>query len=913
MLIDKIEIERIKQANPLLGYLQAMGFKLKRKGKQYFIHCPFHSDTNESFAVDPYKQLWNCFSCNEGGDIYKLVMKLENVDFRQAHLLLGGELSDHSSNTNEESSQDNIIINTQVNQPETQINEINEINEIAQIKALASYSNYYHQILVHTPKAIDYLQSRGINLLAIKTFKIGYVDGSIVDKLSSSDKEALTQLGLFTSTGKEFWQGYIIFPLIDGQTNQVVSIYGRSTESNQHLYLKGKRRGIVNPIGAKNTTDLIIVESVIDALALWSLGLTNVTGIYGTQGLIDELIDHLKECRVKELILMLDNDSPGRNATTKIAKRLQSSGFQVRSVTLPTKDPSDFVVNGGTLEQLQQLIYSNKQVQIPINKATQSITQPTIEATKEEQLNSLQLKKNNDDSTLIFTKADREYRVKGLSIAEMSRLKVNIRLQVKDSYHIDTLDLFSAKARERFAQSAEKRHCAKANIIESELSDLIDLLDAIRLQMRKGESSTKQPTPMSIEERTKALEYLSSPNLIEKIVEDASKQGLISERANILTAYLSAISRKLAKPLSILVVARSGAGKSSLQESICAFVPPEDVIWVTRLTGQALFYKDPNSLKGKVLAIAEEEGAAQAIYSLRTLASDQRLSIAVTQTNPQTGELHTKHYDIHGPVSIITTTTSPEAFDEETRSRFVLLTMNESTEQTQAILVRQRQRRTLEGVLADAQSEQLRQLHHNIQRLIRPLKVVNPYVEQLSYPAEHLIARREQGKYLTLIDSIALLHQYQREVKEAYSGAIQVDYVEVHPSDIALANELAQSVLWRSFDEMAPPARGCLEAIKELYQKRANEMATELENVALSRREIRQAIGWTDWQVRVYCQKLVDLEYLYLINNGNGRATLYKLVEPVEAALPNFKGLTEVKQLDQRYLHRATKTARFSS
>jgi DNA primase len=73
---------------------------------------------------------------------------------------------------------------------------------------------------------------------------------------------------------------------------------------------------------------------------------------------------------------------------------------------------------------------------------------------------------------------------------------------------------------------------------------------------------------------------------------------------------------------------------------------------VTRLTGQALFYKDPDSLKGKVLAIAEEEGAAQAVYSLRTLASDQWLSIAATRTDPPTGKLHTEHYEIHGPPSV---------------------------------------------------------------------------------------------------------------------------------------------------------------------------------------------------------------------------------------------------------------------
>jgi hypothetical protein len=111
---------------------------------------------------------------------------------------------------------------------------------------------------------------------------------------------------------------------------------------------------------------------------------------------------------------------------------------------------------------------------------------------------------------------------------------------------------------------------------------------------------------------------------------------------------------------------------------------------LTRLTGQSLFYKDHDSLKQKLLSIAEEEGAQAAVYSLRTLASDQHLSIAATRTDPNTGKLHTEHYEVHGPVSIIITTTSPEAFDEETRSRFVPLTLDESEAQTAAILERQR-------------------------------------------------------------------------------------------------------------------------------------------------------------------------------------------------------------------------------
>jgi hypothetical protein len=136
-----------------------------------------------------------------------------------------------------------------------------------------------------------------------------------------------------------------------------------------------------------------------------------------------------------------------------------------------------------------------------------------------------------------------------------------------------------------------------------------------------------------------------------------------------------------------------------------------------------LFYKDPYSLQRKVLLIAEDEGAAQAVYSLRTLASDQRLSIAATRTDPQSGKLHTEHYEVYGPVVIVLTTTSPEAFDEETRSRFVQLRMDESAAQTKAILERQRRSFTLEGVLEQATAEAVQRLHHNAQRLLRPLAI----------------------------------------------------------------------------------------------------------------------------------------------------------------------------------------------
>jgi hypothetical protein len=530
----------------------------------------------------------------------------------------------------------------------------------------------------------------------------------------------------------------------------------------------------------------------------------------------------------------------------------------------------------------------------------------------------MQLKTSNDGS-MLFAGDGREYRVRGLSPVGLERLRVNVRLSVTEQstngneqaamtrFHLDTIDLYQARARSLFAQSAAKLCGVSEQQVSADLLRMIEQLEAARLAMRKkGDEQNQHEAPMTPAERDVALHFLKDPKLTERIVEDFRKCGLVGERATVLTAYLAAISRKLSEPLAVLIVARSGAGKSALQDALCAFVPPEEAVRVTRLTGQALFYKDPYSLQRKVLLIAEDEGAAQAVYSLRTLASDQRLSIAATRTDPQSGKLHTEHYEVYGPVVIVLTTTSPEAFDEETRSRFVQLTMDESAAQTKAILERQRRSFTLEGVLERATAEAVQRLHHNAQRLLRPLAVVNPYVEQLTYPSDRLMHRREQKKYLALINSIALLHQHQREVKRAARGDVEVEYVEVTIEDIALANELAQDVLSRGLDELAAPVRGLYDELRKLCVKRAEEMNCQPEAVLLSRREIREATGWSDWQVRSYCRQLVEMEYLYATINGNGRPCVYSLARAEENGRDGLRGLTDVAELEQRLLVHAS-------
>lgn len=367
--------------------------------------------------------------------------------------------------------------------------------------------------------------------------------------------------------------------------------------------------------------------------------------------------------------------------------------------------------------------------------------------------------------------------------------------------------------------------------------------------------------------------------------------GCIGEETALLVGYLGTVSRLLDDPLGLLIVSRSGAGKSRLQDALCDVVPEEDLVRYTRLTGQALFYKEEDSLSHKVLAVDEEEGAEQAAYSIRNLQSAQVLSVAATRTDPQTGKLKTEEYRVKGPVFILFTTTSPEALDYETRNRFVQVGIDESPEQTRRILERQRQADTLDGVLRNAQANHLQRTHQNVQRLLKPLRVVNPYAPLLTYPDERLMMRREQKKYLTLIKTLALLHQHQRQVHRACRGGVEVEYVEVEPADITLANRLARQVLGRSLDELAHPTRRLLGHLVELTEGSAPHRFT--------RKEVRDRTGWTDWQVRVHLQQLVELEYVVVAEGRRGKRLSYELLydgDP-EAEERYLSGLVDVEQL----------------
>jgi hypothetical protein len=294
------------------------------------------------------------------------------------------------------------------------------------------------------------------------------------------------------------------------------------------------------------------------------------------------------------------------------------------------------------------------------------------------------------------------------------------------------------------------------------------------------------------------------------------------------------------------------------------------------MTGQSLFYMGETDLQHKILAIVEEEGAERASYALKLLQSEGELTIASTGKDPASGRLVTEEYRVTGPVMIFLTTTAVDV-DVELLNRCLVLTVDEGREQTRAIHDRQREAQTLEGLLGRAERERVLERHQNAQRLIEPLLVANPFARELGFLDTQTRTRRDFPKYLTLIRTIALLHQHQRAVKEIAHGGQRVRYIEVERSDVELANRLCHEVLGRTLDELPPGTRKLLELLDAMVTAGCERHGVDRGDFRFSRREVREQTGWSLTQLRVHLGRLLEMEYVMAHRGARGQTYVYEL------------------------------------
>ena len=911
------QLSKLKNDISLVRLIESSGYQLKAEGKDQVMCCPFHDDKTASLKVSTEKNVYHCFGCGASGTTIDWVMQTQGVSFRHACEILADGVGLESGVKKINSKQK--LVSPLASQADNQT-------------ALNQVIDYYHESLKQTPEALAYLEARGLKIPElINEFKLGFANRTLGIRLPAKNREAgklirsqLQEVGILRKSGHEHFNGSIVVPVIDEQGN-TIECYGRKIRNNlrkgtpKHLYLPGAHQGVFNLSSLKISDEVILCESLIDAMTFWVHGFKNVTTSFGTGGFTDEILQGCKKHQVKRVLIAYDRDKAGNDAALELSKKLNKEGIDTFRILFPKNmDANEYALS---------VQPAAKALGIAIRKAewlgngqapeiTTGLTELDKAAKKKNKLSPLAAENDSEGiepSAKVMPKAaddinadisgheiniafaKRSYRIRGLA-KNMSyeQLKINILVSQGNEYHMDTIDIYAAKSRNAYIKQSSIELGLSENVIKKDLGQILVKLEELQEQQIKARlSPEEQKTPtLSETETTEALELLKSPDLLNRITDDLTASGIIGEDTNKLAAYLGCVSRKLDKPLAIIIQSTSAAGKSTLMDSVIALMPESDKVQYSAMTGQSLFYMGETSLKNKILAISEEEGAHNASYALKLLQSEGKITIASTGKDETTGNMETKEYSVEGPVMLFMTTTAID-IDEELLNRCLVLTVNETIEQTEAIHQIQRQSFTLDGLKSNVQKKSIENTHQNAQSLIRSLKVVNPYADKLTFMNNKTRTRRDHMKYLNLINTIALVHQYQRTVR-TYGD---IEYIEVEISDIEWANKLAHNILGRTLDELPPQTRTLLEKIKQMVDEACGKESLAKSDYRFSRRQIREYTRWSDSQLKTHCARLSDFEYLIVHRGGRGQSLVYELAYDGINNQKHMMGLIDVKHL----------------
>lgn len=262
---------------------------------------------------------------------------------------------------------------------------------------------------------------------------------------------------------------------------------------------------------------------------------------------------------------------------------------------------------------------------------------------------------------------------------------------------------------------------------------------------------------VTVENASKPL--ADEDDLIQRFLADVVERGLVGETDNAATVFLCATSARLPRPLNLTVNGESSSGKNYLLSSAMAFVPDEFKKEITGLSPKALMHAKEDEFQHKAVVIAEYEGVSKADYAIRTMQSEQVIEWHFVDTGKG---IQKKSNRVKGPVAFLQATTRP-VLHPENETRLLFISLDESPEQTYAILKRQA-KAAVDGT-ADAGIEGSVTAWHEYLRSLEPMVVSIPYAPTLVeyFPRDRVRCRRDFPKFLGLIESSAYLHQHKRQ------------------------------------------------------------------------------------------------------------------------------------------------------
>jgi len=434
----------------------------------------------------------------------------------------------------------------------------------------------------------------------------------------------------------------------------------------------------------------------------------------------------------------------------------------------------------------------------------------------------------------------------GIRLEGLDRLRVTLKIQVEHLSLRHNLDLYNDTQVEKLVRRCAEKLEIGTSVIAAALTDLTDLLEQYRLEEieKQGTSQHEKVKPLTEEEQQQARVYLSAPNLIERTREDIGKAGVIGEENNRLLMYLIFTSRKREHPLHVISLGSSGIGKTHLQEKVSALIPEEDKIESTSLTAAAIYYFGRYDLRHKLVLIEDLDGAEEALFPIRELQSKRKIIRTVPAKNTK-GETKSVQLIVEGPVTVGGCTTK-ESIYEDNANRSFLIYVDESPVQDEKIM--DYQRKVSAGKIDTDEQQGIIAQFQNMQRMLKPVQVWNPYAEFLKIPVEVFKPRRTNAHYLAFVELITFYHQYQRD--KQYDLHTGEEYIETTLEDIAEANKLMKEILLRKSDELNGATRGYFEKLKDYLRQN--------EKLDYTNKEIRQHLRIKGTTLRRYHTELVS-------------------------------------------------------
>jgi len=781
-----MEISDLKARLSILDVADKLQIHINKQGRAL---CPFHADHSPSLQFSKEKNICTCFSssCSAGTmDIIGLTEKKLNLSTHEALLRLtewAGDVAP-ARNGKKVNGTSNGSAGHNTTPPYEKLMQVFTAN------------------LEKSEKAKAYLTSRGL-------------------------KTDYPGIG-YNETGWPQMKTCIIFPLKE-KSGAVSGLYGRSVIAAGHFYSK-HRKGLYPGYPENTTSHLLLTESIIDAATLLQLPeITKdytVLACYGTNGLTTEHQAAIQELPDLESIsLFFDGDEAGQEGAKRTAMLLHELRPNLQIYQVDTPQGED--INSLAISHEPEIFTHLLEHKYPF-----SFSPETNEKTQSNILNT------DNPQYLVFRHAELLLSVLGgIRMEVADRLRVTLKIELHgsgsplyslrhsvDLYHDDQVDKLIRKAAERLEVGSRS--------IQLAIAELTEALEDYRQQHESQKKPQALPARLVPEDRKKkAIRFMQREGYLEHVNELIGKAGVVGEETNRLILWITYATRKRADPLHVICLGASGTGKTYLQEKVSDLIPEEDKISGTAISENALYYAQNLNLSHKLFIIEDLEGAGNILYALRELQTKRMISKMVTQKDVK-GNLKTEVVTVRGPICLSATTTKERLY-EDNANRCLLIYLDGSTTQQEAIMEDQRRRSA--GRIDKAKQSEIKEFLRDLQALYQPITVRNPYAEQLRIPGTVFKPLRTNSHYLAFIEGTTI-------------------------EDITLANTLMKEVLLAKSDELTKACRSFFELLKSHLSHHSK--------TSFYRSEVRSWMRINPNNLKYYLGQLQQYGYLKVVG-GN--------------------------------------------